>query len=286
MSAPSTDDAGSRQPQPAYQASQGSPLVADQKLYSAIANSTTSNGGRELTDSFIISPRSGRAWTVPVGSICRITTPDGPQVGDLNIFNSHDPKEHLWTARSRQLHRSHLVIYDRLWSNLPYLRPLVTVIANSLEDYGVDGVGGRVHDLLGTRCDPYVNKMLTGAEFDFHCHSNLARAIKPFGLAESDVHDNVNLFQVTGLNKDGQYFIEPSPAKAGDYIEFFAEIDLLFALSACPAGDESVFGWGADAMERMEKCCRPLKVDVYKLQDPQLLSGWTSPQCPSYKSKD
>ena len=28
----------------------------------------------------------------------------------------------------------------------------------------------------------------------------------PYGLAESDVHDVLNVFQVTGLNKDGQYF--------------------------------------------------------------------------------
>ena len=30
-----------------------------------------------------------------------------------------------------------------------------TIVGDSLKDYGVDGSGGRVHDLLGTRCDPY-----------------------------------------------------------------------------------------------------------------------------------
>jgi uncharacterized protein YcgI (DUF1989 family) len=52
-----------------------------------------------------------------------------------------------------------------------------------------------------------VNKMLTGADFDRHCHTNLVRAIEPFGLSESDVHDNVNLFQVTGMNSKSQYFM-------------------------------------------------------------------------------
>jgi hypothetical protein len=28
---------------------------------------------------------------------------------------------------------------------------LVTIVADSLKDYGVDEVGGRCHDLLGTR---------------------------------------------------------------------------------------------------------------------------------------
>ena len=52
-----------------------------------------------------------------------------------------------------------------------------------------------------------VNKLLTGEDFDFHCHSNLTRAILPFGLAESDVHDVLNVFQVTALNKDDKYFM-------------------------------------------------------------------------------
>lgn len=52
-----------------------------------------------------------------------------------------------------------------------------------------------------------VNKILSGDDFDFQCHSNLTRAILPFGLNESDVHDVLNVFQVTGLNKDGKYFM-------------------------------------------------------------------------------
>ena len=75
-----------------------------------------------------------------------------------------------------------------------------------------------------------------GEQFDFHCHSNLTRAILPFGLTEFDVHDVLNVFQVTGLDEEDKYFMESSPAKAGDYFEFFAEMDLLVALSTCPGG--------------------------------------------------
>ena len=49
--------------------------------------------------------------------------------------------------------------------------------------------------------------MLSGEGFDYHCHSNLARAILPHGLNESDVHDVLNVFQVTGLNENGEYFM-------------------------------------------------------------------------------
>lgn len=154
-------------------------------------------------------------------------------VGDLNIWNAHNPRERFWASRTKQLYASHLTTYNRLWSCLPYLRPLCTIIKDTLDWYGVDEHGGRVHDLLGTRCDPYINTVLAGgdASYDFHCHSNLTRAVVPFGLNESDVHDVINLFQVTGLDKQGRYFMNPCPAQAGDYIEFLAEQDLLMALS-------------------------------------------------------
>jgi uncharacterized protein YcgI (DUF1989 family) len=112
------------------------------------------------------------------------------------------------------------------------MRPLATIVADSLAWYGEDANGGRVHDLLGTRCDPYINAVLSsGAQYDFHCHSNLVRAVLPYGLREEDVHDVINIFQVTGLNDDGKYFMSPCPAQREDYIEFLAEQDLLMALS-------------------------------------------------------
>lgn len=52
-----------------------------------------------------------------------------------------------------------------------------------------------------------VNQLLSGDEFDYQCHSNLVRAVLPYGLEERDVHDVLNVFQVTGLTKDGKYFM-------------------------------------------------------------------------------
>lgn len=132
-----------RVPSPAFKSLEGSPIRADQSLYARIGATTS----RELVESFIIPIRSGRAWTVPKGHICRLTTPYGPQVGDLNIWNLQNPRERFWASRTRQLHQSHVSTFDRLWSCLPYLRPLVTITGDSLSDYGIDEMGGRVHDV-------------------------------------------------------------------------------------------------------------------------------------------
>ncbi|KAH9887854.1 hypothetical protein F4778DRAFT_756444 [Xylariomycetidae sp. FL2044] len=263
-------------PSPAYLAKPGTPLLVDKSLYDEIARAP-----RVLVEGFVLPIRAGKAWKAPAGSIVRISTPEGPQVGDLNIWSAHNPRERFWAGRTKQLHASHASTYDRLWSTLPYLRPLVTVVGDTLSWYGVDEHGGRVHDLLGTGCDGYISSILSGGGdggegratyYDYHCRSNLTRAVLPFGLTEFDVHDVINIFQVTGLDEYGRYFMNPCPARAGDYIEFLAEQDVLMALSTCPGGDLSQWGFGND----MLKCCRPLKIEVFRLEDEGFLQskGW------------
>lgn len=261
----------------AYQANTASALAVDRSFYRRIADTI---GCRRLVEEFVIPIRTGRAWRVPAGHVFRIVAVEGAQVGDLNIWNLHNPRERLWASRTRQLQAAHVTTFDRLWSTLPYLRPLVTITADSLAGYGVDEYGGRVHDLLGTRCDPYVNRMLTGDDFDFCCHSNLVRAVAPYGLTEMDVHDVLNVFQCTGLNREDRYFMRASPARKGDHIEFFAEIDLLCALSTCPGGDLSVPLWGPEARDPLE-VCRPLGVEIHAL-DGELLRDWRPPEIAAY----
>jgi uncharacterized protein YcgI (DUF1989 family) len=260
----------------AYQAGPGSALALDRAFYARVAEA-----GRTLVRAFTIPIRTGRAWRVAAGQVFRITAPEGPQVGDLNLWNAHNPRERLWAARTRQLQAAHVTTFDRLWSTLPYLRPLATITSDSLAGYGVDAYGGRVHDLLGTRCDPYVNHLLTGEDFDHCCHSNLTRAVAPFGLTEFDVHDVLNVFQCTGLNSEDRYFMRDCPAKPGDHLEFFAEQDLLCALSTCPGGDLSIPLWGPEARDPLE-VCRPLGVEILDL-DPGALDGWTEPRPPAYR---
>lgn len=66
------------------------------------------------------------------------------------------------------------------------------------------------------------------------------------------------------------------PGRKGDYFEFFAEIDLLAALSTCPGGDLSINLFGDhDPVE----CCRPIGVEVKKVSSDILQSrAWHSPQ--------
>jgi hypothetical protein len=81
-------------------------------------------------------------------------------------------------------------------------------------------------------------ELVAGLHDHANCQTNLEQAIAPFGLAPQHVHDPLNLFMKTGVApEDGRYWFAASDAVPGDYVELYAEIDLVVALSSCPTGD-------------------------------------------------
>ncbi|NKB54042.1 MAG: DUF1989 domain-containing protein [Rhizobiaceae bacterium] len=235
----------------------------------------------QLVDEVMVEPRDAAAFSVAAGQFFRITCPDGPQVGDLNLWNADNLDERFFSGKARALHGTHLGVGDRMWSNLPYLRPLATITDDTLDWYGFDEFGGSVHDVIGTRCDPYTNTLLAGNEYHYCCHSNLIRALAAhtgmtFEDAEPYVHDVLNVFMCTGFTRDTQqYFMKASPVRQGDYLEFFAETNLLGALSACPGGDCS----NSHSSEAAQ--CYPLKIEVYQPTNP-LPDNWQPAEASTY----
>lgn len=235
----------------------------------------------ELVETITIPARDAATFNVPAGHFFRIISTEGSQVGDLNLFNANDLKERFYTGKTRALNGTHLGLGDQLYSSFPYLRPIATITHDSLDWYGFDEFGGSVHDVIGTRCDPYTHNLLSdGGQYHHCCHSNLTRALsKTTGMsldeAETYVHDVLNVFMCTGFTRDtGQYFMKASPVRPGDYIEFFAEVDLLGCLSACPGGDCS-----SEHSSDTAKCY-PLLVAIYKV--PAQPEGWTAPAINKY----
>ncbi|MBN9054394.1 MAG: hypothetical protein BGO06_19885 [Shinella sp. 65-6] len=232
-------------------------------------------------ETIVVPPREAATWSVPAGHFCRILCSEGPQVGDLNLFNANDLKERLYTGKTRALNGTHVGLGDQLFSNFPYLRPIATITHDTLDWYGFDEFGGAVHDVIGTRCDPYTHNLLShGGQYHHCCHSNLTRALaQKTGMApreaEGYVHDVLNVFMCTGFTRDtGQYFMKASPVRPGDYLEFFAEIDLLGCMSACPGGDCS-----SEHSSDTAKC-HPMVVEVYKARG--LPKGWAPPPVNGY----
>ncbi|KAB2538423.1 hypothetical protein AL035_19295 [Salipiger aestuarii] len=237
--------------------------------------------GAMAVSQLLAPPRGACHFRVKAGQFFRITSVGGPQVGDLNLWHDGDLSERFYSGKTRALHGSHVTSGERLWSSFPHLRPMATIVEDTLGWYGIDAFGGSVHDVIGTRCDPYTGNLLSGAQYHHCCHSNLTRALAdatglPLPEAERHVHDVLNVFMCTGFTRDtGQYFMKASPVRPGDHLTFFAEIDLLGALSACPGGDCSS-KHSSDGVD-----CHPLRVEVLAAES-GALDGWASPMANGY----
>ena len=229
----------------------------------------------------LVQPRDAACFRVAAGQFFRISSVEGSQVGDLNLWAADDLAERFYSGKTRALHGTHITVGDRMWSGFPYLRPMATIIEDTLGWYGMDSFGGSVHDVIGTRCDPYTHNLLSGGHYHHCCHSNLSRALAaetglPVSDVESMVHDVLNVFMCTGFTRDtGQYFMKASPVRPGDHLEFFAEIDLLGGLSACPGGDCS------SEHSSDVAACHPLLVEVFAAPA-DALGAWQLPSPNGY----
>ena len=84
-------------------------------------------------DEVIIPPRDAKTFEVPAGHFFRIISKEGPQVGDLNLWNKNNIDERFFSGKTRALYGTHVSTGDRLYSNLPFLRPMATITQDSLD---------------------------------------------------------------------------------------------------------------------------------------------------------
>jgi len=181
----------------------------------------------------LIVPReSGKGFVVKKGQVLRIIAIDGPQVCDLNAFNRRNPAETFWSGGTRSLEGTHLTVGNRLWSKPPWIRPMFTIVGDTVKQRP-NKLGLRSHDLLFSRCNRrlYIQRGMPGHA---NCQDNLAQGIRPFRLPASAVHDAFNIFMKTCARHEGKLFYTDPDARKGDYMELRAEMDCLVSLSACP----------------------------------------------------
>ncbi len=211
--------------------------------------------GFKLKRSIAIGPRSGKAFVVKAGEIFRIVETEGPQICDLWLFNRKNPKEHFWSNYTMVLEGVYLKQYGRLWSNMPWFRPMATFMEETVRSRG-----GFPHIIsFGSHCTSELWELHSGIKGLNSCHINGLNAIAPFGLKEENLHDNLNVHMKVEINpNDGQVSVSKSDCVRGDYAEFFAELDLLAAVSACPLGDGS---YPNSMPEKM--IVGPLEIEIY-----------------------
>lgn len=188
---------------------------------------------RTAIEASYVPKQTGKALHLSKHQIIRITCCDGPQVCDFNAFARDDASEHFWSGRTRTLYGSHLKVGQRLWGTEPKMRPMLTFITDSVQKFSHPH-NATSHDLLYSRCSERRVELRTGKRHQPNCNDNLKSALKAIQFPDDYVHDAFNVFMTTGCDDQHRLFYIDPEAQKGDFVELYAEIDLVVAISCCP----------------------------------------------------
>jgi uncharacterized protein YcgI (DUF1989 family) len=212
----------------------GADYLLDRAFYDRVRSSSLTS---RPVSTGLIPPNNGYGFEVMAGQTFRVVLHEAPQVADLLVWNRSDPKERFCAPRTATLEGWFIKVGSRLWSDVPWLRPLATCITDTVVSTDPEFH----HHFVGSHCAPEWIELRGGPAGSNACHVNLLQAIEPFGLSEADIPDgNLNLHQKHRIDPtDGVFYGTRSEGSAGDYVEFYAELDLLAAVSVCPNGDNT-----------------------------------------------
>ena len=202
-----------------------------------------------VIDEFVIPARHGRAFVVGRGQVFRIFPMEDGQVGDCVFYNANDRKEWFHVGQSWAINAilgtGPSKSFTHFYSKPPRENVMLTVLADTYPNHFGN---------MGGRCSPKLYELRDAITARGHrsCQGNLTEALAPFGLTGDDVMDVFNVFMNVDLHVDGSYTLQASQVTKDDYIEMRAEMDVLAAVSACPA-DTSPTNGGK---------CRPLGIRI------------------------
>ncbi|MBD1552727.1 DUF1989 domain-containing protein [Pseudomonas typographi] len=172
-----------------------------------------------------VAARTGYAVRLAPGDRIDVVNSEGAQVVDTWAFALGEPYEYLSMEHSRVAHYRLAfepgdLLYTQRW------RPILRF----MEDRSPG-----VHDTLCPACCAASYVLFDGYEgYHANCTDNLQRVLAAEGRALPATPTPWNLFMHTVVEQDRVMKDYPSQARPGDYVSLRAEMNCLFAVSACP----------------------------------------------------
>lgn len=176
-----------------------------------------------------IDKQSGTAFKIEKGQMLKVIDSQGEQVSDMVLFNASDVREKISSGKTLDFEETLLITKGNfLWSNRS--RKMMEI---------VDDTNGR-NDFLLAPCSPETFKIMYNNP-DYHpsCFENLHTNLKSFGIEPDDIPTAFNIFMNVEFDKNGKLSVEPPLSRAGDFVLFRAEMDLIVGLTACSAEDSN-----------------------------------------------
>lgn len=176
-----------------------------------------------------IEKQTGAAFKLKKGKKLKVIDPLGEQVSDMVLFNANDTREKISSGKTLDFEETILITTNNfLWSNRS--NKMMRIIEDT---------NGR-NDFLLAPCSPMTFKIMYSHE-GYHpsCFENLYTNLEPFNIQPDDIPTAFNIFMNVQFAADGKLSVLPPLSKAGDFVLFEAEMDLIVALTACSAEDSN-----------------------------------------------
>ena len=208
---------------------------------------------------------TGEPYFVPAGGALTIRQTHGPQINDLMFANAHNLDEYGAVDNTLQLERSyHVTKYNRVWTNGPYMRPIVVVVedgANYEDKESLKTPTTKWH-FWGPHCCSELIEAASGVANHPSCQTMFEMAWSKLGVPSNDPRTrmvDVNVFQpadVSGANEEGFHRGNLYPGLSSDqYITFYAEMDMYLLVIMCPFGNQE--------KPILDATCWPQTVEIY-----------------------
>ena len=177
----------------------------------------------------IIEKQMGSAFKLQKGEKLKVIDPQGEQVSDMVLFSSEDLREKISSGKTMDFEESILISEGNfLWSNRS--QKMMKILQDT---------NGR-NDFLLAPCSPETFRIMYNNE-DYHpsCFENLYTNLKEFGIEPDDIPTAFNIFMNVQFDRHGKLSVDPPMSKAGDFLIFEAQMDLIVGLTACSAEDSN-----------------------------------------------
>lgn len=176
-----------------------------------------------------IQIQSGEAFELRKGETLTVIDPEGQQVSDMVLFNRADLREKLSAGKTLDFEESILITEGNfLWSNRS--SKMMKIIKDT---------NGR-NDFLLAPCSKETFEIMYNHKGDHpSCLENISINLKSEGIEKDDIPTAFNIFMNVQFDPNGKLSVLPPTSKAGDYLIFEAQMDLLVCLTACSAEDSN-----------------------------------------------
>jgi uncharacterized protein len=171
----------------------------------------------------VIQPGSGKAVPVLKDDIVRIEQTVGGEVADV-LFYARGAMDEYVSCPNTIMYNMHLNLPVGSWVFSNRSRKMLQV----LED-----TAGSNNLFMGC-CT--LESFQYRYDLDYHpsCYETFRRCLAEFGTPDATIPPAINFFMGWVYHEDGTLEMGASPAKAEDYVELQAEMDLLLVISVCP----------------------------------------------------